>query len=281
MISLRRHIQHLGGDQPIIAKIEKHEAVAAFDSILEASDGIMVARGDLGVETSAEEVPIVQKMAIAKCNAVGKPVITATQMLNSMIESPRPTRAEASDVANAILDGTDAVMLSGETAIGQYPVLAVATMARIAIRTEGSEPFRELVMRRVSAHSNEVADAIAQATVEIAGEAGATAILTMTESGYTARMVASHRPPQPIIGITPREKTMRRLALTWGVQTRLVPNYSTVDELFVYAEEAATGSGAAALDDLVVITAGLPIGFGGRTNLINVHKMGESINSRT
>ncbi|MHB1007074.1 MAG: pyruvate kinase [Chloroflexota bacterium] len=275
--ALRRHIEQLGGDQPIIAKIEKHEAVAAFDSILAAADGIMVARGDLGVETSAEEVPIVQKMAIAKCNAVGKPVITATQMLNSMIESARPTRAEASDVANAILDGTDAVMLSGETSIGQYPVLTVKTMARIAVRTEGSEPFRELAARRAGAHSNEVADAIAQATVEIASEAGAKAILTMTASGYTARMVASHRPAQPIVGITSRDKTMRRLALTWGVQAELVPDYTTVDELFVHAEEAAKGANVAAADDLVVITAGLPIGFGGRTNLINVHKMGESL----
>jgi pyruvate kinase len=235
----------------------------------------MVARGDLGVETSAEEVPIVQKMAIAKCNAVGKPVITATQMLNSMIQNPRPTRAEASDVANAIFDGTDAVMLSGETSIGQYPVAAVTTMARIAEKAEQSLPFRSLPARELGSGPDAVADAIGQATVQVAQQIGAKAIITMTTSGFTARMVARHRPPEPILGVTNREGTARRLALTWGVQAVLVPHYASVDELFVDAENAATRAGSASLGDTVVITAGLPIGFGGRTNLLTVHTMGE------
>lgn len=277
---LRRLMAEMGGEAPIIAKIEKHEAVAAFDAILEAADGIMVARGDLGVETSAEEVPIVQKMAIAKCNAVGKPVITATQMLNSMIQSPRPTRAEASDVANAILDGTDAVMLSGETSIGHYPVLAVKTMARIATKAEdllGRTWARAADRGRAE---DETADAIGRATVEIAEGIGAKAILTMTSSGYTARLIARHRPSEPIVAITHRETTLRRLALTWGVTAMLVPHYDSVDSLFAIADRAASASGAAKAGDSIVITAGLPIGLGGRTNLLNIHTVGESAASQ-
>lgn len=274
---LRRILRAAGGEQPIIAKIEKHEAVAAFDEILAESDGIMVARGDLGVETSAEDVPIVQKMVIAKCNAVGKPVITATQMLNSMIENPRPTRAEASDVANAILDGTDAVMLSGETSIGQYPVVTVRTMGRIAEKAEESLSLHEATERRRGAGPDEVADVIGNATVRVAREIEAKAILTMTDSGFTARMVARHRPTEPIIAITPREDTRRHLALTWGVRAMLSPQYRSVDELFKYADEAATACGCAEDGDTIVITAGLPIGFGGRTNLLNVHLVGEPI----
>ncbi len=272
---LRRLLAELDGELPIIAKIEKHEAVAAFDEILAAADGIMVARGDLGVETSAEEVPIVQKMAIAKCNAVGKPVITATQMLNSLIENPRPTRAEASDVANAIFDGSDAVMLSGETAIGRYPVLAVETMARIAARAEESLPFAERQPRAAVTGPNAVADAIGRATVEVAEAVGAKAILTMTTSGYTARMIARHRPTKPIVAMTHSETTLRRLALTWGVSPVPVRRYESVDELLAVAERSALESGFARQGDRVVITAGLPIGFGGRTTLLNVHTIGE------
>lgn len=274
---LRKIVSALGGDQPIIAKIEKHEAVAAFDEILAVADGIMVARGDLGVETSAEEVPIVQKMAIAKCNAVGKPVITATQMLNSMIQNPRPTRAEASDVANAIFDGTDAVMLSGETSIGLYPVVAVKTMARIAEKAEQSLTFRQLPLRRLGSGPGAIADAIGEATVQVAHEIGAKGIVTMTASGYTARMVARHRPPEPIIGVTHRESTWRRMALTWGVRPVLVPHYDSVEELFAFADDAVTRVNCASQGDVVVITAGLPIGFGGRTNLLNVHTVGEGV----
>ncbi len=278
---LRRLLGELGSDLPIIAKIEKHEAVANFDEILAAADGIMVARGDLGVETSAEEVPIVQKMAIAKCNAVGKPVITATQMLNSLIESPRPTRAEASDVANAIFDGSDAVMLSGETSIGRYPLLAVETMARIAARAEESLPYAERLARAVVTGANEVADAIGRATVEVAEAVDAKAILTMTTSGYTARLIARHRPRQPIVAMTHSETSLRRLALTWGVSPVPVPRYESVDELLAVAERSALASGFASKGDRVVITAGLPIGFGGRTNLLNVHTIGEQVMTRS
>lgn len=278
IITLKKRLSALGSRIPVIAKIEKHEAVTNFDEILAAADGIMVARGDLATETSPESVPIVQKMVIRKCNAVGKPVITATQMLNSMIDSPRPTRAEASDVANAIFDGTDAVMLSGETSIGQYPVLSVKMMASIATTAEQSLPYGEMTRRLSKKGNYTVTDAIGQATVEIAEEINAKAILTMTESGYTARMVARHRPSTPIIGLTPNEETLRRLALSWGVRPVLVGGYDSVDELFATAERAATASGFAHPGETVVITAGLPVGRGGgRTNVLKVHYIEEGL----
>ena len=273
----RQIITRSGANIPLIAKIEKHEAVSAFDSILEEADGIMVARGDLGVEIRLEDVPVIQKMIIRKCNHAGKPVITATQMLNSMIENPRPTRAEVSDVANAIFDGTDAVMLSGETAVGAYPIESAQTMARIAIETEAALPYEEYTSHLWSAKSSTVTDSISRATVRMASELGASVIVTMSESGYTARMVASHRPGTPILGATPLESTRRELALTWGVQSLLLKQYKDTDELISSAVEIAVSSGMASKGDRIVITGGVPLGTRGRTNFLKVHTIGEPV----
>ena len=205
---------------PLIAKIEKHEAVDNIDSIMEVVDGIMVARGDLGVEMPIDEVPVIQKMLIRKANAAGKPVITATQMLDSMIRNPRPTRAEVTDVANAIFDGTDAVMLSGETAVGAYPNDAVGMMHRIAIHTEASPEFAKTLDERTrtpARRAGSVTDAIGQATCDVAKELGCAAILTATTSGRTARVVSRYRPRTPIMAATDLPETYQRLALVWGV----------------------------------------------------------------
>ena len=256
---------------PIIAKIEKREAVEAFEEIMEISDGAMVARGDLGVEAPAEEVPIYQKRIIRLANEVGKPVITATQMLSSMMENPRPTRAEASDVANAILDGTDAIMLSGETAVGKYPVEAVRMMAKIALTTERILPYEEWVHEAVLEPSLTPTDAISQATCEIAFELSAKAIISSTISDYTARMVAKHRPVTPIIAITPSPETQRRLALVWGVYPLLVSEFAHTDQMIETAVQAALDEGMIEKGDTVVITAGVPLGGAGHTNMLKVH----------
>jgi pyruvate kinase len=255
----------------IIAKIEKREAVEAFEEIMGTSDGVMVARGDLGVETPAEEVPIYQKRFIRLANEVGKPVITATQMLNSMIDNPRPTRAEASDVANAILDGTDAVMLSGETAVGKYPVEAVRMMAKIALTTERILPYQEWVHRAALEPSFTPTEAISQATCEIALELSAKAIISSTMSGHTARMVAKHRPSTPIIAVTPNPETQRRLALIWGVYPLLVSEFAHTDQMIETAVQATLDEGMIEKGDTVVITAGVPLGGSGRTNMLKVH----------
>lgn len=273
----REILRDVGVRIPLIAKIEKHEAVDAFDSILEEADGAMVARGDLGVEIRLEAVPIVQKAIIRKCNQAGKPVITATQMLNSMMENPRPTRAEVSDVANAIFDGTDAVMLSGETAVGRYPLESVRTMARIAVETEGKLPYEEITKHVWLAKSETVTDSISRATVRIADELGAKAIVTMTTTGYTARMVARNRPRTPIIAATPYAATRRQLALTWGVQSPLLKEYKDTDELISSAIEVALAAGVAAAGDRIVITGGIPLGIGSRTNFLKVHTLGEPV----
>jgi pyruvate kinase len=257
-------IVQVGASIPIIAKIEKAEAIANFDGILAASDGVMVARGDLGVEMPTEEVPILQKRIIRAANLVGVPVITATQMLNSMIEEPRPTRAETSDVVNAILDGTDSVMLSGETSVGKYPVEAVRMMARIAEAAEGILPYRE------SGAPTTVTDAIGQATDNIAQQLGAKAIITSTSSGYTARMVARHRPTVPIVAVTVNPTTQRQLALVWGVDPVLVPPCGNTDEMIHCAMSAVVQKKLAAKGDIVVITAGVPLGVAGRTNMVQV-----------
>ncbi len=270
---LRHLIGEQGEDIPIVAKIEKGAAVEAFSGILKAADGIMVARGDLGVETSIQEVPIIQKEIIRQCNQVGKPVITATQMLESMIRGPRPTRAEASDVANAIFDGTDAVMLSGETAIGAYPVECVEVMAAIAERAERNFPYREWTERAWMEPLPTITDAVSQATCAIAYELGAKAIITTTASGYTARMVAKHRPQTPIIAVTARDDTLRRLALVWGVSPLRVEVFLGTDELISTSVEAAQKLGMVEQGDIVVITAGVPLGEAGRTNMIKVHRI--------
>jgi pyruvate kinase len=271
VIALRALIVAAGRDTPIIAKIEKPEAIEHLEAILSAADGVMVARGDLGVEMPAEQVPLQQKRIIQLARAAAKPVITATQMLESMIHNPRPTRAEASDVANAIFDGTDAIMLSAETAVGQYPVAAVEMMARIAGATEPALPYGDNIAAAQHSPSQGVTDAVTQATCEIAYELNARAIAPATASGYTARMVARHRPATPILVITPSEPVRRRLALVWGVQTVLAPDAQTTDEMIAAAEHAAMAAGLAASGDTIVITAGIPLGGRGKTNMLKVH----------
>jgi pyruvate kinase len=276
MRELRWLCRHLEGDVALIAKIEKREAIESIGDILEASDGIMVARGDLGVETPAEAVPIHQKEIIRRCNAVGKPVITATQMLNSMIVSPRPTRAEASDVANAIFDGTDAVMLSGETAAGKYPVIAVETMATIAtiaeahLKIDAREKFGQ---HKFTVKGFEVvSDATSHAASQIAEEL----IVTATWTGYTARQVGRGRPVTPILCVTPNETTYRRMALVWGVIPLMVPEFHTIDEMIEKIVTAAYGSRLVDYGDLLVIIAGVPFGAGGHTNFLKIHRVGEA-----
>ncbi|MCX7838528.1 MAG: pyruvate kinase [Anaerolineae bacterium] len=275
VMTLRQLLQARGANIPIIAKIEKPEAVEHVDAILEASDGVMVARGDLGVEVAAEQVPLIQKTIIRKANALGKPVITATQMLESMIENPRPTRAEASDVANAILDGTDAVMLSGETAIGKYPIEAAQTMARIADAVEASRQF-EACARKFDATAMSVTDAIGNATCEIAEQVNAKLIITATFSGYTARMIARHRPLTRIFAVTANEKTQRQLALVWGIHSALITRAETLEDIITQSIAAAQREGFVQVGDRVVITGGVPAGFAGRTNMIQVRVVGES-----
>jgi pyruvate kinase len=272
---LRACLAELGADIPIIAKIEKPEALECIDEILAVSDGLMVARGDLGVEAPAEEVPIAQKRIIRACNEASKPVITATQMLDSMMRNPRPTRAEASDVANAILDGSDAIMLSGETAVGRYAKEAVRTMARIAAVTELSMPYATWLQSASPIGSRGVTGAISQVACELAAELEADAIVASTFSGGTAQSVASHRPATPIVAPTPNLATYRRLALVWGVEPLLVDEFSDTDAMIVTVIEAARSRCALQDGDLVIITAGVPLGGAGLTNTLKVHRVGE------
>lgn len=262
-------------DVSIIAKIEKPEALSVFDAILAEADGIMVARGDLGVETPAEEVPFHQKHIIRACNQAGKPVITATQMLQTMIEHPHPTRAEASDVVNAILDGTDAVMLSGETAVGHYPVEATETMATICANAEVHLPQGRLLHDGPHTHET-ITGSISCAAVEIAREVEARAIITATMSGMTARMVARHRPAVPIVAVTPNRTTLLRLALVWGVVPVQVEEFRTTDDMVKMMVQVAREEGIVAWGDPVVLTAGIPFGSGVETNLLKVHVVGEA-----
>ncbi|MBO3444666.1 pyruvate kinase [Clostridium sp. CCUG 7971] len=263
-------------DIQIISKIENQEGVDNIDEILKVSDGIMVARGDLGVEIPTEEIPIVQKMMIKKCNELAKPVITATQMLDSMIRNPRPTRAEVTDVANAIYDGTDAIMLSGETAAGKYPVEAVKTMATIAKRTEETLDY-DAILKANGKNNNTVTDAISHATCTTAVDLDASSIITSTSSGYTARMVSKFRPKCPIIATTNDEKIMRRLALTWGVYSIKSSEAGNTDEVIENSIEAAKEAKYINNGELVVITAGVPVGVSGTTNLIKVHVISEEM----
>jgi len=256
-----------GKKVPVIAKIEKHEALEQIDSILEVADGIMVARGDLAVETALEKVPLVQKMLIQKCNIAGKPVITATQMLKSMVEASRPTRAEAADVANAVLDGSDALMLSEETAIGHHPEQAVQMMDRIIRTTEESLGWRDI---QTEMHNGQVTTsaAISHAAVSIARDLGAAAILTPTRSGSTARMVARYRPSVPILALSANPATVRQLALVWGVQPLLIDEIADSEEIIERAKQAAREVNAVHRGDTVIITAGLPQSASSMTNLI-------------
>ncbi len=275
VLAIRRLLEARDADIHIIAKIESEEGVKNIDEIIRVADGIMVARGDLGVELPPEEVPLVQKKIIEKCNRAGKPVVTATQMLESMVRNPRPTRAEASDVANAILDGTDAIMLSGETAAGKYPVEAVKMMARIAERTEKALDYPRLLQARAEVAPRTVTDAISHATCTTALDLGAGAIITVTSSGFTARMVSKYRPQAPIIAATPSEKVCRKLCLVWGVTPLLVARSENTDEVIRKAVDASLAAGLIKCGDLVVVTAGVPVGIPGTTNLLKVHIVGE------
>ncbi len=256
-------------DIKIISKIENQEGVDNLDEIIAVSDGIMVARGDLGVEIPTEEIPIVQKLMIKKCNEAGKPVITATQMLDSMMRNPRPTRAEVTDVANAIYDGTDAIMLSGETAAGKYPVEAVKTMAQIAKRTEETVDYNKALRNKKSSVAD-VTDAISYATCTTAMDLKAKAILSSTSSGHTARMVSKFRPDCPIVAATSKDRVMRQLSLTWGVLPIKRKMSKTTDEVISNAIEAAKAADYVKYEDLVVVTAGVATGVSGTTNLIKV-----------
>ena len=272
---LRAYLEELEVDTPIIAKIEKPEALDCIEEIVKVSNGVMVARGDLGVEAPPEEVPIIQKRIIKLCNEASKPVITATQMLDSMMRNPRPTRAEASDVANAILDGSDAVMLSGETAVGSYPLEAVRMMGRIAEVTERSLPYREWLQRGFMVEARTVTEAISQVASEIASELEAKAIIASTVSGGTARRVASTRPSTPIVAPTPRHSTYRQLALVWGVVPLLVDQFADTEAMIVTVSEATQARGLVEEGDLVIITAGVPLGGAGLTNTLKAHRVGE------
>ncbi len=266
MQEIKELIRGHGFSTPVVAKIEKFEAIDQIDAILPLCDGVMVARGDLGVEMPAEEVPLLQKDLIKKANSLGIPIITATQMLDSMASSPRPTRAEVSDVANAILDGTDAVMLSNETAVGDYPVEAVQTMATIAIRIE-----KEYPIRAIESHlSSTIPNAISAAVSSIARQLTAAAILPLTKSGSTARNVSKFRPATPILAITSEQAVARRLQLVWGVTPLLIPNQDTTSKTFTLAMDTAQKRGLLKEGDLVIETAGTLTGVSGSTDLIKV-----------
>ncbi|MBT2643939.1 pyruvate kinase [Bacillus sp. ISL-41] len=276
VLEIRQLLEENNGTHiQIIPKIENQEGVDNINEILEVSDGLMVARGDLGVEIPAEEVPLVQKELIKKCNTLGKPVITATQMLDSMQRNPRPTRAEASDVANAIFDGTDAIMLSGETAAGQYPVEAVQTMHNIASRAEQALDHKELLSARSKDTEHNITDAIGQSVAHTALNLEVNAIITPTESGHTARMISKYRPKAPIIAATSNDHVLRRLALVWGVYPQLGQKAETTDEMLAIAVEESVNSGLVSHGDLVVITAGVPVGEAGTTNLMKIHVVGD------
>jgi pyruvate kinase len=268
VLEAKEFMRSLGADIPIIAKIEKHEALSRLEEILDEADGLMVARGDLGVEIPLEQVPMAQKRIIHAANRVGKPVITATQMLLSMVTHSRPSRAEATDVANAILDGTDAVMLSEETAAGQFPVEAVNFLDRVSRVTEADFPHAAWLRDRALAGSQEIPAAVSYAACEMAQDLGAKAILTNTEYGGTARLISRFRPATPIVGVTSREDTWRRLNLSWGVFPLLIPPIRDTDEMLRVVEAEALEAGMLNHGDRVIITTGTPIGTRGSTNLI-------------
>lgn len=254
----------------LIAKIEKKEAVDNLKEIIEASDGIMVARGDLGVEIPLENVPLVQKNIIKKCNFVGKPVITATQMLVSMMSNPRPSRAEVTDVANAILDGTDAIMLSEETAIGNFPLEAVETMNRIAISAEGAIDYEKILSERSISVKPTNADAISHATCQVALDLKVKAIVTFTFSGSTARMVSRYRPPVPIIAASTQDSTVKKLTLSWGVYPFKTEELADTDDMITRSRKVALETGLVRPGEKIVVTAGIPFRVPGSTNLLKV-----------
>ncbi|MBC5637479.1 pyruvate kinase [Ornithinibacillus sp. BX22] len=269
--------KHNAAHIQIIPKIENQEGVDNIDSILEVSDGLMVARGDLGVEIPAEDVPLVQKKLIRKCNTAGKPVITATQMLDSMQRNPRPTRAEASDVANAIFDGTDAIMLSGETAAGNYPVESVQTMNNIAEKTETALDHQSILKNRSESVDMTITDAISQSVTHTAMNLSVSAIITPTESGHTARMIAKYRPKAPIIAVTYSDRVNRQLSLVWGVLPITGEKAGSTDEMLDVAIDLGLQANLLKRGDRVVITAGVPVGETGTTNIMKVHIIGDVV----
>ncbi|MBP1947767.1 pyruvate kinase [Virgibacillus litoralis] len=259
----------------IIPKIENQEGVDNIESILEVSDGLMVARGDLGVEIPPEDVPLVQKDLIKKCNTAGKPVITATQMLDSMERNPRPTRAEASDVANAIFDGTDAIMLSGETAAGNYPVESVQTMSNIALKAESGLDHKLILTNRSKSVDMTITDAISQSVTHTAMNLSVGAIITPTESGHTARMISKYRPKSPIVAVTFSDLVNRQLALVWGVHSIMGQKAHSTDEMLDIAVDRGLSTNLFERGSRVLITAGVPVGESGTTNLMKVHVIGD------
>ncbi len=271
--SVRTILHQNGTDIPIIAKIERGIAVNKFDSILVASDGVMVARGDLGVDIPLERVPVVQKEIVRKCNRAGKPVITATQMLESMVHALRPTRAEVTDVANAIFDGTDAVMLSAETSVGKYPVQTVKMMSRIARETENRLPYEQILSERGRWLEQKTDELISYNACHTAQTLGAAALVAFTQSGSTAGRVSKYRPRMPILAITPDAKVAGRLMLNWSVYPFEIAKVSSVDQLFATASKLCRELGLAKPGDLIVITGGVPIGTAGSTNLLKVEKI--------
>ena len=276
VLKIRRVLEENGGGQMhIISKIENQQGVENIDKILEASDGIMVARGDLGVEIPPEEVPLVQKILIAKANRIGKPVITATQMLESMVHSPRPTRAEANDVANAIFDGSDAIMLSGETAAGAYPLEAVATMARIALKAESAVDYAAKLANTTEPARVNITNAISMAACATAAELKTAAITTVTKSGFTARMISRYRPACPLIASTSDETVWRQMNLIWGCKPMLYTGELPRGGVFDTALEIAVKSGLLKNGDTVVSALGMPLGFSGATNTLRVDIVGD------
>jgi len=270
----RKIMDEMGVRLPLIAKVEKPQAVAALDEVVAAFDGIMVARGDLGVEFPLEQVPLVQKRAIRLARQAAKPVIVATQMLESMISAPRPTRAEASDVANAVLDGADALMLSAETSVGAYPAEAVATMARIIMAAERDWPFAS-----PDGPPQTTGGAIARAAAEVGAAVGARALVAFTMTGDTARRLARCRSPIPLLAFTTESATRSQLALTWGAEPFLVPPAAHTDDMVRQVDAALRDIGRCTVGDLVVIVAGSPPGTPGRTNALRVHRIGDAVES--
>jgi pyruvate kinase len=273
IVQVRDIMQQRGADIPIISKIERGQAVMHLDEILHTSDGVMVARGDLGVDIPLEQLPIVQKEIIQKCNVLGKPVITATQMLESMITAARPTRAEVTDVANAIFDGTDCVMLSAETSIGKNPVEAVHMMARIARTTDSQLPYDRILLERGRLLTAQIDEMISYDACLTAHQIGAKAIVAFTQSGSTARRVSQCRPRGPILALTPDEAVCRRLQLCWGIETAHIAEPSSVEELFATGANLPKRLGLGKAGDLVVITAGMPLRVAGSTNLLKVERI--------
>ncbi|MBI4651404.1 pyruvate kinase [Candidatus Desantisbacteria bacterium] len=273
IIKLCKLIRSLGGDIPIIAKIVKYEAIENLEKILDVCDGIMVARGDLGVEVPIENIPIYQKLIIRKANEHGKPVITATQMLESMIENPTPTRAEVTDISNAILDGTDAIMLSAETSIGKYPVEAVKIMARIAEKTEEIINYPELFKTRKIGSYQMIADAVAHGACQMAYDLSANALITFTSSGHTARLISKYRPHAPIYVFTTNDEVARKVNLYWGTRCFKIKEVKTTDEMFKHALDTAKKEKIIQKNDTVILTAGIPVKEKANTNLIRVVKV--------